>query len=488
MKYLHLVFLLLIIHALQAQEYKPFHAGSKKLFTSDLVPDTSFSIQFDSVRLAGVDSLYYNHTLIESIPVPSDSCMFWGGPFCQKQIMTWLGTPVRATPSGSYTFYTRTGDSLTVDFSLSPGDSAGIFQDNGQVFRLISEGKDTLTWLGFTDSVAIFRISHANQNGNPINSLLNQYPVYIGKQLGLITFFRVDQFPALIQPMSLRGNADPELGKTKITAASLYDHQPGDVIQYYESHSGFGPLAPWQRYTKHTFLSRTESPDSLIYSVQESFFEPGNPQQSEDTITLSYYRHTLYAELPFDRLDPSANYVERTLALRNYCGVPRWTYTLNPLYLSYCASENCWGMMDSGGPPDIQESILTEGLGLYHFSSGIFAPPPQGYSYQRSIHYFRKNGQTCGNEAVLSADAAGTPGISARLIPNPAGETVSVEAIGFRTAAIWLCSPDGKVISTTEMQNSRCDLSLSGLQNGLYFVRICTEKGVTNLKLLKQGL
>lgn len=487
MKYLNLFLFLLMLLNLQAQEYKPFHAGSNKLYLNTPYSDSAFSIRFDTVIASGIDSLYYNHSLLDDIPVQSDTCMFWGGPSCRKQLNSWLGRKVKASPAGVYTFYPRNGDSLMLDFSLASGDTLVIYQDLMQRFRIIGEGKDTLTWLGFTDSVASFRLIHHHLNGNPIPSALQNYTLKIGKQLGLIQFFRIDQFPNLLQPMVLYGNSQPDLGKTIITGASLYDHHAGDVIQYYESHSGFGPQQAYQRYTKHQFLSRTETPDSLSYSVIETVFEPGNTQQSEDTVTLSYYKHAVFGSLPFDRIDQTTIFYDRYISMPEYCGIPRWTYTLQPGHLVYCAADTCWGQLDTGGPPLIEQTILVEGLGIYRFNSAVLYPPPQGYTYQRRIHYFKKDGLICGNEAVLSAETILATGISAQLIPNPAGDRVRVEASGFQTATIWLSSPEGRVITVTEMQDSRCDLSLNGLKNGIYFVRIFTEKGITNLKLLKQA-
>jgi len=485
MKQLFCFFLLILSITGFSQKYPLFTANSRKLFIPPLVWDTSFSIQFDSVRLEGADSVYYNHTGLDDNSITSDSCMFWGGPQCRQQNVSWIGTRIQQHPSGKYTFFTRQADTLTFDFSLPAGDSAVFYQDSWQVFRIISEGKDTASILGYPDSVMVFRISHHDLIGNPVNSALHHQQIRIGKNLGLTDFIRIDQFPGMLQMMTIRGNTNPDAGLVRITNEILYDHQAGDEIQFYESFSGFAGQPPFQQYTKHLFLSRIDTPDSIIYTVQVSVFEPGNPQQTQDTVRLAYYRYTIYAEIPFDYIDQTFPYIERKVYRKNYCGIPRWTYSIRPVPMAYCATDNCWGTMDTGGPPMMEETIFVEGLGLYTHTYGIFSPPPMGFSSFFGINYFKKNGIICGNEAILGIYNPDNQDIDVIIYPNPVEDYLQIKLQNPVTTHIRISSLTGQVLLSQTLNQAQTTLDLSELANGVYFLRYDNPNGTRTLKLIK---
>jgi hypothetical protein len=48
------------------QDYKLFHSGSKKLYTSYPVAGIISGIAFDSVRMIGNDSVYFNYTAVDN--------------------------------------------------------------------------------------------------------------------------------------------------------------------------------------------------------------------------------------------------------------------------------------------------------------------------------------------------------------------------------------------------------------------------------------
>lgn len=93
-------------------------------------------------------------------------------------------------------------------------------------------GEEVTEILGIPDTIRKFRISHYDAEGNPINSALHYHEIITGKKLGLISFFRIDQFPETLLPLELVGDTEPETGLTQIIYADIHDYQPGDVIQY----------------------------------------------------------------------------------------------------------------------------------------------------------------------------------------------------------------------------------------------------------------
>lgn len=78
MKYLLIASIVFLSLISTGQDYKLFNAGSKKLFTSYPIAGISSGIEFDSVIVAGNDSIFITYTGVGNV-IASDTCEFWGG-------------------------------------------------------------------------------------------------------------------------------------------------------------------------------------------------------------------------------------------------------------------------------------------------------------------------------------------------------------------------------------------------------------------------
>jgi hypothetical protein len=488
MKRILTIIFLLSVFLASAQDYKLFHAGSKKLFTNLPAEDSTYSIGYDSVRLIGGDSVYYNYTGIEDNWIQSDSCMFWGGPYCQQQNKpSWIGSRIISGNDNKYIFLTAQNDSLNLNFDLILGDSALIYQDVTQKFYLVYEGADTTTILGIADSARYFRISHQDASGIVINSALNNKKVIIGKIMGLAQFFRIDLFPQILQAFKLVGNTSPAAGLSRLTNEMLYDHQPGDVIQYCDmsSHPWGPPELNYTRYIKHIFLSRNETQDSLFYSVARIRFDMGSTLQTIDTIMLKYKKSDILAEVPYDKLDQGQSLVYKTLQKTNYCGLSLWTYTLSPGYLMYCADDNCWGSYDTQGPPAMGKTTYVCGLGLYIGQSSVTSPPPAGYSSFYGIVYFKKNGIICGNEEILGISEPLKPISHFSVFPNPAGDNLFIKTEMAENGSISMSNLQGQEILNITLDEPTIRIDISGLNPGIYLLKMISGRYVEIKKIVK---
>ncbi len=472
---------------IRAQNYKLFDAGSCKLFAGDPLTDSTYSMAFDSVIAMGGDSVYFNHAGLGA-EIESENCQFWGGPFCTQQNKpSWLGFQVISDNAGHYLFFTGQGDTLHFDFTLLPGDSSVIYQDDAQTFYMVSEGTDTMTVLGLADSAMVFRMVHTNVDGHTVSSPPDDPMIVIGKMMGLVDFFRVDVFPQVLQPLHLIGNLSPEAGLTKLTAAMLYDHQPGDEIQYsdYYSYPGGPPEDNYQRYIKHHFLERDDTPDSIIYTVVRNTFEAGSSTQETDTITLRYRKDDILAVIPFDDIDQSISLVIKKLYKAGYCGLDLWTYRLVPEYLIYCLADNCWGTYDIPGPPPTEQSVYVCGLGLYRDESSIFSPP---YEYDRSyrIIYFKKDGTVCGDEVFVGMNDLSRQPCFFTVYPNPVHHDMVIDKGVKGKGILSVCDLTGQEIIRISISERRTKIDVSALKRGIYLVRIIsgTEAGIR--KIIKE--
>ena len=82
-----------------------------------------------------------------------------------------------------------------------------------------------------------------------------------------------------------------------------------------------------------------------------------------------------------------------------------------------------------------------------------------------------------------------TQKLSQSLIPNPTNSLVKVNLNGYDYAAeklIWLMDATGRIVLQKTFTSNQFDLNLQGFNNGIYIVKIISDKGVSESKLIKQ--
>ena len=180
MKKLTTILLIVIVSGVTAQNYKLFNSASKKLFATYPEITNTYSMSFDSAKLVGNDSVYYNFFRIDSLNFISYDCGFWIGPECYKQnIPVWIGSKIEFNNLNSYNFYLINGDTIQFHFNPIYNDTSTFYTDNTQMFSLIYQGTDTITILNFSDSARYFKILHTDLEGNVIGSQLNDQNITI---------------------------------------------------------------------------------------------------------------------------------------------------------------------------------------------------------------------------------------------------------------------------------------------------------------------
>jgi len=268
----------------------------------------------------------------------------------------------------------------------------------------------------------------------------------------------------------------------------IYDHQPGDEIQYREwyNNSGGPPAANYQRYTKHVFLERNNSPDTITYRIERSVFEMGSDVLVTDTILLKYRRDVVLAEIPYDYIDQNNRLEYRVLELKDYCGFSMWTYIAKPEHLIYCVEDNCWGVYDTQGPPPIGETRLVAGLGLYVDVRAVISPPPYGYSSGEEIDFFKKNGISCGQEVIVNVGNQPLVDYSLTIYPNPAGNKLFIKTDSAMNGTIRILNLSGQLLAEMSFENSLSEISTENLKPGIYLVKVIGNKGVAVKKFIKE--
>jgi len=468
-----------------AQDYKLFNAGTRKLFTSSLIPDSTYGFVFDSVAEVGNDSVYFPNTGLTDW-ITSDTCEFWGGNECIKQdLPSWMGSSVIFDNNSCYSFFNNSGDTLQFNFDLSPGDSSLFYEDASQMFYMHYEGRDTTTVLGLKDSVKFFRISHMDADGNPINSTLNNQIITFGKDLGFIDFFMIHHFPDELLPVSLLGNKSPAVGIWAITYEMLYDHQPGDVIQYSDLYSNPGgpPWLNYHRYITHTFLSRDVTPDSIIYQVARFTFEADSITGMADTIFLKYRRNAILVKIPFDHIEREAPLRFKDFYRADFCDINLWAYTNLPGFFIYCPADNCWGPYDLY-PVVFETYEYVLGLGIYREIVDCPLGYPAGFFHPYVIIFFKKNGIECGNQVIVNIPETVGAGSVFMIYPNPANDYLIVRSGMVQTGTIYLSDLNGREILSTSIDGPVTRIDTAILKPGMYLVRVISGNFVEVKKII----
>lgn len=483
-----LLFLFIVLTIMvQGQNFQPFHADAEKVFSTYPVKGQTYSLAFDSVvNVSGGGFIYYPYMGISTTTIESEDCEFWGGPTCNPHDKpNWIGNFITVTSSGLYQF-NHNGSVISFDFNLPQGESFVFYEDLTERFSIISQGVQQQTILGITDSVRVFTIANTDLNGTILDTPLNGKIISVGKELGLINFIRIEDFPNTQIPIELIGSTSPVAGLTELTTNMIYNHQPGDVIQYYHSsrYDGGPPEMNFIRYEKYTFLERTEVNDSLIYTVETDVFDEGSLIIFNDIITLKYPLNQVIAELPFDYVDKGTTLINSSLNYNYYCNMELITYTQSPGFLIYCPEENCWGSYDIPGPAPVESKVLVEGLGVYLDEMSVMISG--GFnSYQRKVIYFNKEGVECGEEAIVSVRKHSL-NKSLTLFPNPATDHISVKSNLVTEGKVEIYTMNGQLVKVATFANPYESIDISSLKSGIYLVKVIDKDMVLTAKLVKE--
>ncbi|MBR4647819.1 MAG: fibronectin type III domain-containing protein [Bacteroidales bacterium] len=75
---------------------------------------------------------------------------------------------------------------------------------------------------------------------------------------------------------------------------------------------------------------------------------------------------------------------------------------------------------------------------------------------------------------------------SISLYPNPANDYINVQCSTFNVQSVEVIDAYGKVINTVNMIDNPARINVSGLANGIYFVRVTTDEGVATKTFVKK--
>jgi hypothetical protein len=475
----HLTLILFCLSLMaSAQDYQLFNTGSKKSFITDDTLTSTYNLAFDSVTYLGETVFFHPYKDLNKEQYVDDTiCQHWGDCILKNK-GRWIGDSI--VQSGKvYDFENKWGNHATFDFNIALNESSVFFEDVTQRFSMTREVNDIIDFHGYVDSVKRYSITHTDLEGNPKDSPLNNREIVVGKNLGLISFFRIDIFPLIGVPLHLNGNIAPDAGFYQLTNKEIYDYFPGDVIQYKDYHSSPQYSLYSRSYIKDEFLQRNETTDQLNYVVRRESFDVGSSFISIDTINLSYDKSEVIATIPFDDESYSFAYGIKSLEVTDYCGLRLWTYGMYDGDYDFYPDCDIWCSVDVGGTLGWKYKRYVAGLGIYDDS--FSSARPEGSSYGTEIVYFSKNGHTCGTE-VISYQELKFPDAGLVIVPNPASGFFSIKGIT-ELSDLSITDLNGKVILEPG-QYKGGNVDITNLKSGVYVVALSSDKSKSFGKLV----
>jgi hypothetical protein len=110
---------------------------------------------------------------------------------------------------------------------------------------------------------------------------------------------------------------------------------------------------------------------------------------------------------------------------------------------------------------------------------GTWESVPEGYSYYNDLIYFKKGDNICGTpDTTLWTKSPVKSFQSVKIFPNPANSRIYIEMQNDQLPAEFLLySTDGKLVFKEEIVQTRQQISLDGMRQGVYFYRIIHSQG-----------
>lgn len=492
------MFLSIVLYS-ASQPYFLFSGSDSKDFTPLTETwDRNYSLKMDSAYVGGVISVFYLHTVMNDnefadfTPDENDpqECFGWGGCLTNNG-SAGFGAMIFSPVPNHYEFYTSSGDTLR--FNLF-ADSSVFFENEAEIYALISEGESEQMVFGNIEMVQSYRIGHYSAGGNPIASTLHDFKIRVGESTGLIDFFQVDNFPQVEMPLTLIGDAGHDQSLTALTSEMIYNFQVGDTIQYKKTYH----LVPLQdpnitleiSYLNRIFLNRVEEEDSLRYTVLHQSFGQSETDVTEWTEELVYYRFDTLSALPFyqrrSEVGFQAESYQEQLFAANYCGEVRLGLAAESAPMSYCENHNAWCEFDTFGPPPITSYENVVGLGLYfHKVERNGLDFLSTWREITEVVYFSKGGSSCGLEAILTVINTEQPLLEMTVYPNPNTGLLNVQIASeakTQPSQLAIIDMSGRVVASYPWQSANGVFDISQLASGIYMLQVIGKDGILGME------
>ena len=498
-----LIFLILGINGLQAQDYRavnPAQTPFFKIIATPIAPILQQGLNsatwsnvkvaaWDSVSSQGSDTIYYGfRTWRDTTTVLTGGidCADGAGP-------SWIGDVYITFASVNY-FYNYNGDTMVLNGAASVSDT-WIFYSFADG-RTIRASVDSLIWqmvAGISDTVKYISLTELDSSGLPVaSSSISGLQILLSKNNGLFQTICYREFPEGI--ILLERIPDPTIG------FPTSDFNVNDEFEYVESCIAMPGItlppsyiydrivAKWfstgldtaycVRFRRTLDLQFNPSPvphfDSTLYSMQDTFSYP---------VTTYGPLQSPWPEenVPLPLQGTFGNYTLDQDSLK-YNNRPVFTQTDQSGLIIYSAPDSCYVLnhFEAAG------NTTSSAPGLGNTSWTINNWYTTGIYCETHMTWFHKGSETWGSYINIPTGIHEVEDPVSGIFPNPVLETCRIWFSHSLHAFIQVTDLAGKTILETESDGSSVVLDMSDKPKGMYFVRVQTQAGTFFNKILKQ--
>lgn len=477
------------------QNFQPFSMDSHKRFecvTDNSLPDEFFyAIGSETTGT----TLHLDHFLkrgAEWTELEPVECPFWGGAL-HRVDTTWLGI------NSSYDSMTETlvlqngeDEELTFDFGMTIGDSSQFYQNSELNAYIIAESGSQESILGYVDEIRNFRIQLYDPDGSSYDSPLNGQIIQLGIELGLISFFSVQDFPSSQQFYTLKGQTEPQIGDYMMTYDQIYPWHEGDEIQYLGRVEIYN-FGLFKTYQHIQVTSRVETPDSVFIYYDSSMLYEAFGMISNDlddffefevmTIQLpnpiAFRKNTYIIDKPLEYVELTNGELHTSILEAESTCNGSMILRSRADHELFCDGCTCLGGVD-GFMLTFPVWHYEEGHGIRLRTFNVYGPPESPSRSAYSI-YTNIAGVECGELFTVGLEDLE---LNFEIFPNPATDQVKIARPNQHKASYFIYDATGRAVKNEALRNELIDIS--DLDKGLYLIQLSSGKQKGSSILIKE--
>lgn len=405
---------------------------------------------------------------------------------------SWFGSIAKIRSDMVEVYRNDLNDSIFYDPKAGVGQSFTMYEySNGDYLNVTVDSIVYAVMPAFSDSVKWMSLQRLNSIAQPVADPLNGQNIAVSRDSGWVLFFEANYFP---QTWAIKERISYIPGTMR---AAVFNFNVGDIFQYrYITQSALGGFSIPPAYSEETVIA-------------SQFFNGGD---SVEYVFSKKLMSFVFNPIPFPHLDTTTVYSIDTVRYGQLLS-PLWTvWPMEPLYIGFPFKQVAYTHIDTG---------FCEGQGVYSLYTGTFMfdqlqscyPSPfepvilkRSYSnglgevlyrddarsiggnlFEKSLIWHSRSGLDCGTHVTFTGiDQPEQVGFT--MYPNPAVDQLTlIIANPEAMRSLQLTGIDGRDIPVRFRREADiCQLDVSSLQPGVYFIAMGSGNGRAVQRFIKQ--
>lgn len=468
--------LLLIVFTIQnafAQNWKLVNRDEKYNYINK---DNYYTISTDSVKEIHGDSVLYLNKVT-------------------KKVRKFTGNLYYYLPKQSQFFFSRIiykpdyvimQENDSVKYIIKPHaklDDTWVFDSlHNNIAQVISVSTSSI--FGNIDSIKVIKVGISER-------------IILSKNYGILKFPLFDSLPEHVTLVGIEGrNAGVVLPKFN----EFYDFNVGDVF-YYKLFKNNGRQGTEQADKKVTIKSKLIQGNKSTYTFE--YYDKWVTNNWNGIKTTYHYAK----DSVISYTDSASDYLNKYP--NDPLGKPMPTWKDKPIHVnndatwqtitksytdnSFCVAKNDTleeqnGIGCVGSFPPKEGRKHGKGLGCILFYDWSFGGIVD-YSTEEKLTGCIKNGKTIGTiipDSIFLSVTSLNASTSVKIYPNPAKNSITIENMANKgNQHVYIYDVRGDLVMECQI-NSKTEINISSLSNGMYFIKLIGEQSVDVIKILKE--